>query len=58
MKKKFNVDVYYTGFCTYQIEAESEEEAILKAREEAIDIDEISSTLENWEEADVAEATR
>ena len=54
-KKKFEVKVYYTGFCTYEIEAGNEEEAIIKARSLPIDNNEILSNLENWEEADIAE---
>lgn len=53
-KKKFEVQVYYTGFSTYLINAESEEEAILKARKEKIKLKEICSNLENWENADIA----
>ncbi len=30
--KKFEVKIYYSGFCIYNIKAENEEQAILKAR--------------------------
>ncbi len=52
--KKFEVKVYYSGFCTYEIEAENEEQAINKARKLEINRNEILSNLENWEEADEA----
>jgi len=55
MGKKYAVRIYYTGFSTSLIEAESEEEAILKARRNEPDLAEISSNLEGWEEADTAE---
>ena len=52
--KRMNVMIYYTGFCTYEVEAENEEEAILKARELSINKNEILTNLENWENADTA----
>lgn len=55
MSKKFEVQIYYTGFSTHLIDAESEEEAILKARSQKIKLREFCSNLENWEEADQAE---
>lgn len=55
MNKKFEVQIYYTGFSTYLIDAEDEGEAILKARKQKIKFGEICSNLKNWEEADQAE---
>ncbi|HPM11013.1 MAG TPA: hypothetical protein PK941_11270 [Paludibacter sp.] len=52
--KKYNVNIYYTGFCTFEVQAENESEAILKARNLPINQNEILSTIENWEEADLA----
>jgi hypothetical protein len=52
---KFEVQVYYSGFCTYEIEADSEESAIEKARQMPVNQKEILANLENWEEADTAE---
>jgi len=52
--KKFEVKIYYSGFCSYEIEAENEEDAILQARKLAINQNEILSNFENWEEADTA----
>lgn len=54
MKKKFEVKNYYSGFCTFEVEAENQDEAILKARNIEIDKNEILSNLENWKEADTA----
>jgi hypothetical protein len=31
--KKFEVKIYYSGFCTYQIESKNEAEAIITCRE-------------------------
>ncbi|MBN1574299.1 MAG: hypothetical protein JW984_13960 [Deltaproteobacteria bacterium] len=53
--KRYEVRIYYSGFCTYEVEAENEEEAITKARNMQIDSNELMSNLENWEEADTAE---
>ena len=55
MNKKYDVQIYYSGFSTHSIEAENEEEAILKARKQKIKFDEICSNLESWKEADDAE---
>jgi len=53
--KKFEVKIYYSGFCTYQIESKNEAEAIIKARNRQIDSVELLSNLENWKEADTVE---
>jgi len=52
--KKFETQIYYSGYCTYEIEAKNEEEAICKARNLEITKSEILSNLENWHEADNA----
>jgi len=52
--KNYEVSLFYSGFCTFEIKAESEEQAIIKARELEMDRDEILSNLESWEEADEA----
>lgn len=52
--KNFEVKIYYTGFCVYNIEAQDVSEAILKARSLPINQNEVLSNLENWEEADTA----
>lgn len=54
-KRKFEVKIHHTGFCIYQVEANSEDEAVKKARKFKINSNEILSNLENWEEADFAE---
>jgi hypothetical protein len=54
MRKTIEVTLYFSSFCTFEVEAESKEEAILKARCLKIDRDEIFSNLENWDEADTA----
>lgn len=54
-KKKFEVTIFYSSFCNYKVEAENEEEAILKARDLPINQNEVFSNIENWQEADTAE---
>ena len=54
--KQFEVEIYYSGFCTYQIEAKTEEEAIIKARERQADRNELLSNIESWKEADTVKA--
>ena len=53
--KKFDVKIYYSGFCSYQIEAQDKNDAIQKARNMHIKENEIMSNLENWKEADTIE---
>lgn len=53
-KNNYKVNIYYSGFCTYTIEAENEGDAIIKARKLPTINNEILSNLENWEEADMA----
>ena len=53
--KKFEVKIYYSSFCSYEVDAKNSNEAIKKARELKIDKNELLSNLENWEEADTVE---
>ena len=53
--KKYEVKIYYSGFCSYVIEAESSELAIEKGRNMEINTNQILTNLENWEEADTVE---
>lgn len=52
--KKFEVKIYYTGFCVYEIVAKDSEDAILKARNSSINQNEFFATIENWKDADTA----
>jgi hypothetical protein len=61
--KTFKVRLFYSTFQTVEIEAENEEDAIVKARESDLTIKEIDGlefmeNLEPWEECDEAEAIR
>jgi hypothetical protein len=53
--KRFDVKIYFSGYCSYEIEAKDAGEAIEKARQLPINNDKVLSTLENWFEADEAE---
>lgn len=52
--KKYEVQIYYTGFCSFEVTANNEDEAILKARELPINKKEFLGTIENWESSDEA----
>jgi hypothetical protein len=52
---KYEVKIYYSTFCIYEIEAENEEDAIIKTRSMEIVENDIINNLENWEEADEVE---
>jgi hypothetical protein len=56
--KTFDVNIYYSGFCGYKIDAEDEYEAIEKARNMDINQSELLSNLEAWKEADTVEEVR
>ncbi len=53
--KQFEVNIYYTGYCSYQIGAKNKNEAVKKARKLKINGSKIINSLENWEDADTAE---
>lgn len=52
--KKFEVKIYYSGYCNYGVEATNEFEAIEIARSLPLNNEEILFNLENWREADEA----
>jgi len=49
---KYEVTRYYSTFVSFEIEADSEEEAYNKTKELKIDLTELQNNLENWKEAD------
>ncbi len=51
---KFWVRRFYSGFCTYEIKADNEEQAYEKTKEMHI-TDDILGTLESWDECDEVE---
>lgn len=53
-EKIFEVQIYFSGFSTYIIEAENEKEAIKKARLQPIKQNELFSNIQNWKDADNA----
>lgn len=52
---KFIVTRYYSGYCTYEIEAENEEKAYELTKHMPINEMELLSTLEEWKECDEIE---
>lgn len=52
--KKFEVKIYYSGYCSHDVKAKNENEAVVIARKLALNKDEILSNLENWKKADEA----
>ena len=53
---RYLVRIYYSGYCTYEVEAENKKFAFNTARSLPIDENEILSTLEDWRFADEIEA--
>jgi len=49
---KFMVRKYFSGYCTYKIEAQDENAAYEKARNMPIIEDEVLATLEDWKNCD------
>ena len=49
---KYQVNRFYSSFVSFEIEADSEEEAYNKTKELKIDLTELQNNLENWKEAD------
>lgn len=55
LKKQFEVNIYYSSYCTYIVQAKDKSEAISKARKLGINENEILTNLETWVEADTAD---
>ena len=53
--KKFNVTMFYTGFCTYVINAKDEETAIDIAMNEDINVVELLSNISSLDESNTAD---
>ena len=49
---KYEVKRYYSSFVTFEVEANSEEEAYNKTKELELNLIELQNNIENWEEAD------
>jgi len=49
---KFTVRRYFSGYCTYEIDAPTEDAAYEKARNMPIIEDEVLATLEDWKNCD------
>ncbi len=54
---KFIVRRYFSGYCTYEIDATDEDTAYEKARNMPINKDEILATLDEWKDCDEVEPT-
>ena len=52
---KFVVRKYYSGYCSYEIEANDDDQAYEMAKEMPINYDEVLETLEDWEECNEIE---
>lgn len=52
---KFSIRKYYSGYCSYEVEANDKDEALEKVKEMLINYDEVLGTLEDWEECDEVE---
>jgi hypothetical protein len=52
---KFLVRRYFSGYCTYEVNAKDEDAAHEKVRNMPIHEDEILSTLEEWKDCDEVE---
>ncbi|MBI4726353.1 hypothetical protein HY768_03870 [candidate division TA06 bacterium] len=56
--RQYTIRLFYSGFNTFDITAENENEAIEKARNMYLNKNELLSTLEPWSEADEVETTK
>lgn len=52
--RKFEVTLYYSSLCHHILEADSADNAIIKARELKVSADDIVDNLDSWEDADEA----
>lgn len=49
---KYEVKRFYSSFVSFEIEANSEDEAYEKTKKMEIDLIDLQNNLEDWEEAD------
>lgn len=52
---QFVIRKYHSGYCTYEIEADDEEQAYKMMKGMPIGYDEVLETLEPWEDCDEVE---
>ena len=52
---KYLVRKYYSGYCTYEIEANNQEQAYEMVEEMPVNYYEVFETLEDWEECNEIE---
>lgn len=52
---RYTIRKYFSGFCTYEVEANNEEIALQIANNSPLDYHEICSNLEEWKECDEIE---
>ena len=52
---KFLVRRYFSGYCTFEIEAADAQDAYSISRTTPLDYDEILATLEDWRDCDQVE---
>lgn len=52
---KFNVRKYYSGYCSYEVEAKNENQAYVATKKLPINYEEILRTLEDWEDCNEVE---
>lgn len=52
---KFMIRRYFSGYCTYEVNAPDEDAAYEKAKNMPIREDEILATLEDWKDCDEVE---
>ena len=53
---KFAVRKYYSGYCSYEVEANSEDQAYEMVKDMLPNYDEVLETLEDWEECNEIES--
>lgn len=54
-KRKYKINVYYSTFYSYEVNAKNEEEAFEKIKDLYVNKDEILDNLERWQQADTIE---
>ena len=50
----YEVNLYYTTYCTHEVKAGSETEALIKAKINMIDYREVLANLSTWPDGDTA----
>lgn len=52
--KRYEINIYYSSYCTYYVDAKNEEDAIIQSRRLPMNNNQLLTNIDNWKDADTA----